>query len=218
MKLETDRIQIIETPRWELDLPAVGPPILISPVKPDILKTETLPIPRKPSLLVSPGPWVNTRPKPKPVTPQPVTTLPIDARAWGEIFIGLLVGLSLFGVGLLFFELVFPSTPVSTPSRSEVAPVLTPVPTPEPTPAPTPVVEVRRAASAPLRIGQRYSVPEVPGIGPMSIFYCGELANASDLPPRGNSIGDAFRVGNHLWILAQPAGFTRAGWVDPIIE
>jgi hypothetical protein len=216
MKLETDRIQIVEIPRWELDLPAVSPPILITPVKQDILKTETLPIPRKPSLLISPGPWVNTRPKPKPVTPQPVMTLPIDARAWGEIFIGLLVGLSLFGVGLLFFELVFPSTPVSTPKP---IPVLAPAPTPAPpTPAPTPVIEIRRAQAAPLRIGQRYSVPEVPGIGPMSILFLGELADASNLPPRGNSIGDAFRVGSHLWILAQPVGFTRPGWVDPVIE
>jgi hypothetical protein len=76
-------------------------------------------------------------------------------------------------------------------------------------------VVVRRAVPV-LRNGWSYTIAAMPyGIGEMTILYCGELASASMLPLSGNSIGDAFLVGEHLWVLAQPPGFTHTAWVDP---
>jgi hypothetical protein len=43
----------------------------------------------------------------------------------------------------------------------------------------------------------------------------GRLETISELPSVGNSIGDTWAIGDHLWLWLAEAGTSHAAWVDP---
>lgn len=48
--------------------------------------------------------------------------------------------------------------------------------------------------------------------------FKGYLSDVSQLPPHGAQLGDAWAIGNNLWVLTRVGNSQVQGWVDPPVE